>query len=188
MSEALSKLRSVEAATKARNEARAAKPTAPAVGGAGAPAPAAAAAPRRAKHFALVSAEQYAKNLKLLRFLVKHSIDKVPRKDREAAELMDRVFLIQSQPERTQQAFLNGLADIYNKAIKNKFHDEPPHQLDWLDWFNASKTGQHSGWDIMKYEAVRPNMLGKYFNIYTTDRGEDGESKKGYYGFFYGFA
>ena len=89
---------------------------------------------------------------------------------------------------QTGQAFINGLASIYNDTIKRKERfSDPPTKLEWGDWFDARKTDQTIGINWARTDNYRYGGLEKYFNIYPNARGKDDEFHNKEYGYFYGF-
>ena len=140
--------------------------------------------------YPLVSKEQYKKHLELLRLSFTNSQkdlnkQKKPKvSDRALYKELEDAFVRDSWPsygsrKDTAAAFLNGLADIYKK---NK------GKIDWIDWFNASKTGQNSGADYIQTDNYEFGALGKYFNIYPSEKGTLESWPPKTYGYFFGFA
>jgi hypothetical protein len=140
--------------------------------------------------FPLVTREEYKLHLKLLHsaFIGKKALVK----DRPLqAELADTFFNTGGFGGMRiyAQAFTNALTSIYNDTIKRKERfRNPPTELEWLDWFNASKTGQTDGIDWTKSDNYRYGGLEKYFNIYPDANGKAREFHNKEYGYFYGFA
>jgi hypothetical protein len=141
--------------------------------------------------YPLVTKAEYIHNYKLLRAIAGDK--KIPKKDQAVAEeLRTHFFKESSYDSQDRQAFLNGLAYIYNKYTKRAY--KLPAKLEWLDWFDASKTDQATGSEYIKSN-VELNALGKYFNIYNDESGSDrpfgwttgGSSLVGH-GYFFGFA
>ena len=140
--------------------------------------------------FPLVSREEYKHHLKLLQSALAGK--KALVKDRPLqAELADTFFNTGrlGGMEIRARAFTNGLAGIYNDTIKRKDRfTDPPTKLEWIDWFNASKTDQEDGMDWTKSDNYRYGGLEKYFNIYPDANGRAREFHNKEYGYFFGFA
>jgi len=155
-----------------------------------APAPAKKAEEPKKTTFPLVSKEQYKIHVKLLSAVFAGK--KAMVKDRPLqAELADAFFNTGSMGgmKTHSQAFINGIVGIYNDTTKRKSrYSNPPTKLEWLDWFNASKTDQTDGIDYTKSDNYRYGGLEKYFNIYPDATGKAREFHNKEYGYFFGFS
>jgi hypothetical protein len=139
--------------------------------------------------YPLVSKEDYVKHLKLLKSAMAGK--KALVKDRHLQAELALHFFDTGRMNRKGQAFLNGLTSIYNDATKSggKYKDiEEPKQLDWLDWFDASKTDQEDGMTWAQTDNYRLGALEKYFNIYPDNSGKRGVFHHKNWGYFYGFS
>jgi hypothetical protein len=157
---------------------------------ASAPAPEKKAEEPKKTTFPLVSREQYKLHVKLLSAVFAGK--KAMVKDRTLqAELADVFFNTGSMGgmKTHSQAFINGIVEIYNDTTKRKSrYSNPPTKLEWMDWFDSSKTGQTNGIDFTKSDNYRYGGLEKYFNIYPDATGKAREFHDKEYGYFFGFS
>jgi len=139
--------------------------------------------------FPLVSRSQYKKNIEMLRLAFKNLTSAKETKpkvvDRPLYNEIKNAFFNSERiiNKNLTLAFMNGLVYIYNKKYSKK-------ELQWLDWFDASKTGQAYGNHYTQSDNYEHNALGKYFNIYSNDKGDDNKNvwRSENPGYFFGFA
>jgi hypothetical protein len=139
--------------------------------------------------FPMVSRSQYRKNIELLRLAYKNLTtlkEKKPKVvDRPLYNEIKESFFNSGtiKDKNLANAFMNGLVYIYNKKYGKK-------ELEWLDWFDARKTDQANGNNYTQTDNYRANALGKYFNIYSNDKGDDNKNvwRSNNAGYFFGFA